>query len=57
MSLNISLIQLNFFLLTLVDNLETHIKNENFKDSLRKILRCVCVYVDIYICTCVWKFV
>ena len=32
------------FLLTLVDNLETYIKNENFKDSLRKILSYVCVY-------------
>ena len=34
MSLDISLVQLNFFLLTLVDNLVTYIKNENFKNSL-----------------------
>ena len=31
MSLNILLIQLNFFLLTMVDNLVTYIENENCK--------------------------
>ena len=30
--LNISLVQLKIFLLTMVDNLETYIKSENFKD-------------------------
>ena len=30
--LNISLVQLKIFLLTMVDNLVTYIKSENFKD-------------------------
>ena len=34
MSLNTSLVQLKYFLLTLVDNLVFYIKNENFKDFL-----------------------
>ena len=34
---------IEIFFLTLVDNLVTYIKNENFKDSLGRILNYMCV--------------
>ena len=39
MSLNILLIQLKFFLLTMVDNLVTYIENENCKDFTMEMVK------------------